>query len=247
MSPSISNPMPYRVNRVVAVASLLVLLALISPVQAVGYRSSWNVVESGTEADLLTAEAYGEHGIWAFGKDGVMVKSSDNGSTWELTDSPTSSDLLYSDSAHGALVVAAADGLVLIKQEIGVEWLDISLQAGSQVNGIALTSNQSVVAVGTGGSIWKYDNGIWEGISSGVDSDLMSVSFLDNTLGVAVGASGTILFSDDEGTTWGYRDAPSEASASVISSVVFFSDVRIYATTNDGQVLISSRDGAIDV
>ena len=102
--------MPYRVNRVVAVASLLVLLALISPVQAVGYRSSWNVVESGTEADLLTAEAYGEHGIWAFGKDGVMVKSSDNGSTWELTDSPTSSDLLYSDSAHGALVVAAADG-----------------------------------------------------------------------------------------------------------------------------------------
>jgi len=243
--------MSHRVNRVVAVASLLVLLTLISPVQAVDYRSSWNVVESGTEADLLTAEVYGEYGIWAFGKEGVMVKSSDNGSTWELADSPTSSDLHYSDSAHGALVVAAADGLVLIKQEIGGGWLDISIpvenMSGLQVNGIALTSNQSVLAVGSGGSIWKYDNGIWRDIASGVDSDLMAVSFLDNTLGVAVGASGTILFSEDKGTTWDYRDAPSEASDSTISSVIFFSDVRIYATTNDGQVLISSRDGGTDV
>jgi len=236
------------VNRIIAIASLLVIVVLISPAQAVDYSSSWELVESGTEEDLMTAEAYGEYGIWAFGTNGAMVRSDDNGSTWELIDSPVSSDLQYSDSAHGALAVASADGLVLIKQEIGEDWSNISLEDDDvQFNGIALTSNHSMVAVGSGGSIWKYDGGAWMRVSSGVDSDLLAVSFLDDKLGVVVGVSGTILFSEDGGATWSYRDAPTEVSELDITSVVFYSDVRIYATTTGGQVLISSKDSVTDV
>ena len=67
----------------------------------------------------------------------------------------------------------------------------------------------------------------------------MAVSFYDDELGVIVGADGTILFSDDGGATWDYREAPEGASEAEIVAVEFYSPVRIYAITEDGRVLMS--------
>lgn len=247
-----TQPMAPRVSRIITFASLIVLVGLVSPSQAVDYRSGWYIAEGTPDQgqDLLTAESLdGE--IWAFGSDAIILRSVDGGRTWEQQldiegENIFTEDIHHSDSGFGAIVVAGDSGLVLLKQESGADWTDISLPTGTQVNGVSLTDNQSVVAVGAGGSIWNYNGNGWEYITAGVDADLMAVSFFEER-GVVVGASGTILFSEDSGASWDYRDSPSESSDSTIVSVDFFSDVRIYAVTNEGEVLKSSRVGTTDV
>jgi len=227
-----------KVTRIIAIASLIVLVTFVSPSQAKEFQSSWEIVESGTSENLLTAVDFGDQ-VWAFGTGGVMLNSSDSGLTWEIAESPTVVDIHHSESGFGALLVAGDSGLVLLKQDQDSDWLDISLPEGSHVNGVSLTGSQSVVVVGDGGTISRYENGGWDSVSLSIESDLMAVSFYDDELGVIVGANGTILFSDDGGATWDYREAPEGASEAEIVAVEFYSPVRIYAITEDGRVLMS--------
>ena len=227
-----------KVTRIIAIASLIVLVTFVSPSQAKEFQSSWEIVESGTSENLLTAVDFGDQ-VWAFGTGGVMLNSSDSGLTWEIAESPTVVDIHHSESGFGALLVAGDSGLVLLKQDQDSDWLDISLPEGSHVNGVSLTGSQSVVVVGDGGTISRYEDGGWDSVSLSIESDLMAVSFYDDELGVIVGANGTILFSDDGGATWDYREAPEGASEAEIVAVEFYSPVRIYAITEDGRVLMS--------
>ncbi len=234
----LSKPMAPRVNRVIAIAAVILLVTVVSPSQAKEFQSSWEVVDSGTSEDLLTA-AFFDGQVWAFGTGGVMLNSSDNGVTWEIADSPTNTDIHHSDSGFGSLLVAGDSGFMLLKQDSDSEWLDISLPLGSEVNGVSLIGGHNVVAVGDQGIIWKYDDGVWRVVNLTIESDLMAVSFVDEELGIVVGSGGTILFSDDGGENWDYREAPEGASEAVIVSVEFYSPARIYAITDDGRVLIS--------
>ena len=237
----LSEPKALRVNRVIAIAAVILLVTVVSPSQAKEFQSSWEVVESGTSEDLLTAAIF-DGQVWAFGTGGVMLNSSNNGVTWEIADSPTNTDIHHSDSGFGSLLIAGDSGLMLFKQDSDSEWLDISLPSGSEVNGVSLIGGHNVVAVGDQGTIWKYDTGVWEVISLTIESDLMAVSFVDEELGIVVGSGGTILFSDDGGENWDYREAPEGASEAVIISVEFYSPTRIYAITDDGRILISMNN-----
>tara|TARA_B100000686_G_scaffold48586_1_gene51951 strand:- start:2168 stop:4282 length:2115 start_codon:yes stop_codon:yes gene_type:complete len=235
---------PVRVNRVVSVVALLVIVGLVGNSQAADYKSGWYVGESGSELNLNSAESFGEQ-IWVFGDSGLILISSDFGQTWAPTASPISEDIHYSDSAFGALAIAGNSGILLLKQDVNSDWVELPLS--ESINGISLTGNNSLVAVGNEGAIWRYGGSNWEFIPTGVDEDLLDVSFLDEDLGVAVGKNGTIIFSEDGGQTWDYRDAPSEVIESPIVSVEFFSPVRIYAVTDQGHIIKSAREGTTDV
>ena len=237
------RPRAPLVSRAIIIAMLMVFVALVSPSQARDFESSWVVVESGTSEDLLTAVDF-ENQVWAFGTGGVMLNRSDNGVTWESVESPTNYDIHHSDSGFGSLIVADDSGLFLLKQNLESEWLDISLPEVSQVNGISLIGDQSVVAVGDGGTIFRYSEGVWESFSLTIEVDLMAVSFYDDKSGVIVGSSGTILLSDDGGLTWDYREAPEGAGDAEIIAVEYYSISRIYAITGDGRILMSANNVA---
>ena len=80
--------------RTVCVAIVILLLTSVNPSQATEFESSWEIVESGTSEDLLTAAEF-EGEIWAFGTAGVMLRSGDNGASWTVYDSPTTSAVSY--------------------------------------------------------------------------------------------------------------------------------------------------------
>ncbi len=223
------------------VLALFSFLLVSTTAVAQEYRSGWDVVESGTNNDLFSVEAT-EDEIWAFGEDGVVLGSQDGGLSWSHANVITSSDLSMSDSGFGSILAASTDGTVIIKLESTSQWADISFEIGEEsISGVSLVRNNSVIAVGSNGSIWKYESETWSDYSvSGVD--LLDVSFLDSERGIAVGEEGAILFSDDGGVTWDYRDSPSEASSSRIIDIEFYSDIRAYAITDNGEVLKSSRE-----
>ena len=235
---------PPQANRVVSIVALLVVLGFVGTSQAADYQSGWYVSDSGVQQDLNCAETIGDQ-IWAFGEGGVMLVSNDFGNSWENSSSATNADIHHCDSAFGALAVAGDSGAVLIKQDTGAEWSEISLS--ESVNDISLTSNSSIIAVGDTGAMWRFNGINWAEVQTGVDEDLLAVSFLDGALGVAVGTNGTIIFSEDGGQSWDYRDAPSEAIERPIVSVEFYSTVRIYAVTDQGHIIKSAREGATDV
>ena len=235
---------PERANRVVSIVALLVIVGLVGSSQAADYQTGWYVADSGSEMELNAAESYGEE-IWIFGNSGIILVSNDSGQTWMGENSPTSEDIRHSDSAFGALAIAGDSGMLYLKQESSSDWNEISIT--EDINAISLTTNNSLVAVGNEGAMWRFGGSEWESIATGVDEDLLDVSFLDDDLGVAVGKNGTIIFSEDGGQTWDYRDAPSEIIQNSIVSVEFFSSVRIYAVTDHGHIIKSAREGTADV
>ena len=226
--------------------SLLALFLASGTASGQSYVSGWDNIQSGTDADLFTAEVH-EGTIWAFGASGVMVSSSDEGLTWKQVESPTTSDLIDSDSAFGSLVVAGDGGIVLLKKDIDAPWQDVSVSDGWSISGIALTGSQSFVVVGSAGSILQYDGESWTDHSIEGGEDLRDISFLDSELGIISGGSGTLLASTDGGSSWEPRDAPEGATDSNIVSIDFYSKSRIYAVSDEGQILISARQGDVDV
>ena len=220
---------------------LMSLLVISIPANAQEYRSGWDIIDSGTLEDLYSVESQGNE-IWAFGENGIMIISLDGGLTWEVSESLTSSDLTISSSGYGSFLAASSDGTILLKSTNDSEWSDITFDFGDElIHGACLTDVSELVIVGGNGTIWTYKMQEWTNRSvSGWD--LLDVSFLDSERGIAVGEQGTILFSDDSGESWDYRDAPTEASSSRITDVEFFSEIRAYAITADGGVIKSSRE-----
>ena len=220
---------------------LILLLFPIGDASAQEIRSGWEVVDSGTESDLMSAE-YFEGNLWAFGTDGTIVMSSDDGGTWEIHATLTSEDLTSSDSIDGdSMVVAGKNGTVLLMKS--GSWSDLTAEIGD-IADIALTGPDSLVAI-AGNTIWTYGPS-WESVWVN-EGRLNSISFLDSENGLVSGEGGTILATEDGGKTWDYRDAPSEVSSSSIVDIDYYSSIRAYAISSDGHILKSSREGSVSV
>lgn len=234
----------------IAVFTIIALFVSVGGSSAQEVRSGWEEVDSGTEANLNTAEAIdGE--MWAFGSEGVMIRSIDDGETWSESGISINQDLTSSDANYGAIAVAGKRGTVLLMNE--GQWFDVSHpEISSDIKDIALTGNNSFVVI-SGSSIMTcivFEGGgsDWDNVDSvGSGEDLHSVSFLDSENGLISGESGAILASSDGGRTWSYRDAPSEVSSSVIVDIEYHSTIRAYAITDEGHILKSSREGTVPV
>ncbi len=223
------------------------LIFSISEVSAQEVRSGWEVMESGTEFDLLSAEVH-ENDIWAFGTGGITIISSDDGVTWSEVLSETSQNLTSSDSNFGAMVVAGNNGTVLLLND-GI-WTDLSTDIIGDITDISLTGNNSLVVV-SGNTAWTCtinEGGVdWEIVWGDSANSLNSVSFLDSENGLIAGESGLILATNDGGETWDYRDAPGALSEVDIVDIEYFSSIRAYAISEDGHILKSSREGSLAV
>ena len=235
-------------------AELIVVFAIFALFVSAGgssaqeVRSGWEVVDSGTEENLYTAE-YLEGEIWAFGSGGTMIRSIDEGRTWSESGISVSQDLTSSDSSYGSIIVAGNSGTVLLMKE-GV-WLDLSSDQFGDIKDIALTGNGSFVVI-VQDEVWTCEvtgEGSTEcdSIIEGEGINYLSVSFLDSENGIISGENGAIIASSDGGSSWEYRDAPSEVSSKAIIDIVYYSTIRAYAISEEGHILKSSREGNVPV
>ena len=237
-------------NGAVWIASIILLMLFFSmgEAEAQEVRSGWDIVESGTESDLIAAEFY-ESELWAFGTNGTMVVSFDSGLTWSVSGISSNKNLTTSDSNFGAMVVAGEGGTILLNNE-GV-WTDLSRSFLGDIADIALTGNSSFVVL-TGSEIWKFQyleggGEDWDGVGSISEGRLLSVSFLDSNNGLVSGDGGVILASTDGGQTWGHREVPDQTSESSIVDINYYSNLRAYAISEQGHILVSSSNEGVQV
>ncbi len=175
-----------------------------------------NVVNK--EFDLESMEVICPVGVWAVGAGGVILRSTDRGSSWTNVTSPTSSNLNDVFMRSGSVGYAVgAGGTFLRTTDGGDTWSapsspgvgDLnSVRAFISVSGTVYTYN--VWVVGAGGAIYTSgDSGdTWTAPTSGTTEDLNCIDYVfgSGTTGLQVlyacGNAGVIRKSTDAGAAW---------------------------------------------
>ena len=228
-------------SRVVILASILLICSI---PHSTGQETitGWNEAESWTDHDLNAAIIHGEL-VWVFGDSGIVRFSDDSGATWQNHTNLGDVDLISADSYENTMVALSTDGIIYMKDGLESEWITIdSSQTG--MKSIALAGEESLIIVGNEGAIWHYTDQTWWNRTTSFTENLRDVDFNGADDGLAVGNAGTILATDNGGTTWDYREAPDPESS--IVSVSYFNPYRMFAVSDSGQIIYSTTPGGFE-
>ena len=228
-------------SRVVILVSIL-LICSIPHSSGQETITGWNEAESWTDHDLNAAVIHGEL-VWVFGDSGIVRFSEDSGATWQNHTNLGDVDLISADSDENSMAILSADGIIYMKDGLESDWITIdSSQTG--MKSVALAGEESLIIVGNEGAIWHYTEQTWWNRTTSFTENLHDVDFNGADDGLAVGNAGTILATDNGGTTWDYREAPDPESS--IVSVSYFNPYRMFAVSDSGQIIYSTSPGGFE-
>ncbi len=130
---------------------------------------------------------------------GLVIMSSDGGSTWTLANTGTvpflydidfvDDDNLYATGDGGAILASTDGGSTWTAQASGTSEILWGISFSDAQTGMAAGENGAIVSTTDGGSTWTTE-------PSGTSLSLMDISVVNSTVAWAVGASGTILKKD---------------------------------------------------
>lgn len=172
-----------------------------------GSSPAWTPQASGVSQGLRAVTFVDADDGWAVGEDGVVLGTSDGGTTWTLLSHTTGkrlSGVSFVDRGKGWAVGVA--GTILHTVSGGLSWSP-QTPAGQFLTSVSFADDTHGWAVGASGTILATaDAGkTWTRQPSGTTADLFGVSFshLDGAyVGVAVGEGGTVLRTFDGGASW---------------------------------------------
>lgn len=222
--------------------TLIVFLIFNLPVvnAQIGLKSGWEIIDTDFDEDIFSIISTEDNHLWGFGESGLIITSGDKGNNWDIIESGTKNNLTASDYLEDTILATGSNGTVLHKIKDSA-WNDISLPDKSvDIKGVALSSIDSYFIIGHKGIIWHYDGLIWNNISFTDNQNYNSISFIDGEglNGIIVGENGVILTTLDGGVNWESIDFLPVIDDNLIS-LQLFSDSRAYATTENGNIIVS--------
>ena len=222
--------------------TLIVFLIFNLPVvnAQIGLKSGWEIIDTDFDEDIFSIISTEDNHLWGFGESGLIITSGDKGNNWDIIESGTKNNLTASDYLEDTILATGSNGTVLHKIKDSA-WNDISLPDKSvDIKGVALSSIDSYFIIGHKGIIWHYDGLIWNNISFTDNQNYNSISFIDGEglNGIIVGENGVILTTLDGGVNWESIDFLHVIDDNLVS-LQLFSDSRAYATTENGNIIVS--------
>jgi photosystem II stability/assembly factor-like uncharacterized protein len=167
--------------------------------------AAWSAQSSGTRASL-GAVSFGDGFRGVVGGDGgVILSTVDGGKTWarqsyvlpETGSVPNFQEARFIDGSHGVLAGFSGDGDTLLSTgDGGGSWVPQRLaDPPAALLGLAMGDALHYCGVGVGGLIVASDDGgvTWSRLPSPTGAELHGVTFVNPTLGWAVGSAGTVL------------------------------------------------------
>ena len=193
--------------------------------------------------------------VGSSGDDGVVMTSSDQGSTWSGTVKPALAyATAFTDVAcNSAYAVAVTgEGYVYYSSDSGSSWTvfgsGTQLGDGDSLNSVIIANDSTVYIAASSGAVYKAAAGTWSfstcSDASVITSALYGVHSFDGSLVVVVGADGAIYYSSDTVTpTW--TAASSVASnTNDLYSISCGSAYSCFAGGDSG-TLLQTTDGAV--
>ena len=172
------------------------------------YETSSGFITTSSSSSSSSSNTSGSGVFVAVGQSGTIIRSTDNGTTWDNATSPTKKSLSGIISGNYIFVVGGDDGIIVRSADNGSTFDNVTSSTTNYLYGVVF-GNNTFVAVGDNGTIVKStDNGSsFSSVTSPTINYLSGVVFENDTF-VAVGNSGNIVRSTDNGTTWDNVTSP---------------------------------------
>ena len=204
---------------------------------AVGYSPS---------ANNLSGVTFGNNTFVAVGDSGSIVRSTDNGTSWDnaTTDNSTANNLSGVTFGNNTFVGVGSSGNIVRSTDNGTSWDNATTDNSTANNLSGVTfGNNTFVGVGSSGNIVRStDNGTsWDNATTdnSTANNLSGVTFGNNTF-VAVGDTGNIVRSTDNGTSWDNATSP---TANNLSGVTFGNNTFV-GVGSSGNIVRSTDNGS---
>jgi len=237
----------FSINIIIVICILTPLFFLPTSPSEEKPDTGWDGVPIETDFDLNDVVTINATSALAIGESGKIFYTKNSGNNWSEEDSGTIQDLNSIEFVDVPIAVGDS-GVVLVKD--GDIWIDNSIIGASNLYDVSIVNYQSlndslVFVSGMDGEVWKWYNNSWIDLSSvtGVNSDIYGIDFVNETHGIAVGASGFIIGTEDGGASWEPRDVPEAVQGLSFYDVAFINPIRAFVVGENGTLLRSSGTG----
>jgi photosystem II stability/assembly factor-like uncharacterized protein len=191
---------------------------------------------------IIGVQCINDSVITAVSSSGIILRSSDGGTTWisQTSGAASLSSVYFLDNLNG--YCAGGNGTILHTSNGGEDWWNQQSPVQVQLNSVIFTNMQNGIVVGQDGTILRTTNGgiDWTPRGSGTSSSLAGLSFYGQD-GITVGADGTILYSSDGGNSWEAR----ASNVSVNLNNVSYSSELVATVAGDNGTILRSLDGGL--
>lgn len=116
--------------------------------------------ELGSTEQLNAIACRGPGEAWVVGDHATVLYTDDAGETWVAQAVPTTADLRTLATQDQGPVFAAGNGTLLVSEDTGATWRELSDGATHFRSVSAATHGDTVMAIGDNGSVWSYDAGV---------------------------------------------------------------------------------------
>ncbi|UCD64113.1 MAG: hypothetical protein JSW34_01385 [Candidatus Zixiibacteriota bacterium] len=181
---------------------------------------------------------------WIVGQEGLILKTVDGGDTWQQQTSGVVFDLIAVDFCSEDLGMAVGTYFnVLVTDDGGATWTSENTGTGTNdFRDICYFDPGNVWIVGKNGTIvYTVDGGAsFNTQTSGLNTWLSSVTFVNDSTGWISGQAGVILYTVDAGVTWMEQESN---TAQWLNSIFFLDDVTGWAVGNANTIRFTDCGG----
>lgn len=238
-------------------AKIFVFSMLLFGLQSV--NADWHKRSLNTLAWLHSVHFTDSKMGWIAGSKGTLLHTVDGGKTWTKkvgVTQDTIRQVIFTDKNNGWLLcerdiynLGDSGASYLLKTENGGEnWFrtDFKTARRQRVTKLFFSQGGFGLAVGEVGALFglEDDNRSWKRLTLPSAYLMSGGAFLDDLKGTIVGGGGTILFTDDAGTTWNKAFISGRAPSKFNS--VFFHDEKVgWAVGSDGVIAQTVNSGRL--
>jgi len=173
------------------------------PLQSTGVWSELN--PRVPRVDYLGIQFVNKDTGWAVGDLGALIKSTDGGTSWIVSETNTTTPILKVRSFNGQVVIASGfGGLILRSTNEGETFTQVTSNVTGDLWGLQMINDTLGWACGNANSLAKTTDGgqTWQRIfTPGYTSDYWWIDFLTESYGF-IAANGKVLKTIDGGQNW---------------------------------------------
>jgi photosystem II stability/assembly factor-like uncharacterized protein len=180
---------------------------------------------------------------WAVGDLGALIKTTNGGDDWTISETQTTTLLLRVHSYDGQIVIATGyDGLILRSTDGGETFQQIASGTTNDLWGVQMLNDTLGFVCGLNQTLLQTtDSGLnWQSVSTGLNSHYWALDFLDDQYGMIACGGGKVIRTTDGGNSWTQIQA---GDASDLYAIDIIDSLHIAAAGYLGKNVYSSDGG----
>ncbi|HSH66182.1 MAG TPA: YCF48-related protein [Bacteroidia bacterium] len=207
----------------------------------------WSKLTSGTSNSILGVSAVDENTVYVCGASGLILKSTNGGSTWTSQTSGTIQTLYSISFVDANTGYAVGDGGANIKTtDGGAHWSSMSLSTSDALREVRFNGSTGYISGGvsaSSGRVYVSTNSgsTWTTLSPGASNIVYSTFFTSSTNGFASSSNGNVYKTTNSGSSW---TAVSTGAAATASKIYFTSSTDGILVNNSGQIRMTTNSGS---